>query len=400
MLSFPSASISRSSSKTLTILFVWCAVAVLCSLYATIPLLPILGTEFNAPLTATAWTGTSFSIGYMVGCLIFGALSDRYGTRLVILIGMFMLAIISPIVGLSANLHTAVILRAIQGIIAASYAPAALAYVAESYPERSKITALGYLSTGMLSAGVVGQLFSGSIITYFHWSYVFYSLGFIYFISALLLIWIFKHDHAMRLTIHSNSATKTLRQQYYAVIGNRKLYPIFLITITILFAFVAMYTLLGVHLSSSKFGLSQSDILIIRGFGILGILLSPLAGKIVKRIQVTSLLRINLALCIISSAAIGLATSIVWIVLCSIFFVAGIALTTPILVALTSKLAEPGTSTLAINLYSLVLFLGAALGPLAAAYSILFVGIQLSFGLLSAILTLSFVIVYFVHKSD
>jgi MFS transporter, YNFM family, putative membrane transport protein len=399
-LSFPSAPVSRSSSRSLTLLFVWCAVAVLCSLYATIPLLPILGTEFNAPLTATAWTGTSFSIGYMIGCLIFGAISDRYGTRLVILIGMFLLAVISPTVGLSTNLITVIILRTIQGVIAASYAPAVLAYVAESYPERNKITALGYLSTGMLSAGVIGQLFSGSIIASFHWSYVFYSLGFIYFISALLLIWIFKHDHALRLNIQSIGAAKSLRQQYNAVIGNRKLYPLFLITITILFAFVAMYTLLGVHLSSSNFGLTQTDILIVRGFGILGILLSPLAGKLVKRIRITSLLRFNLALCIISSAAIGYATSIVWVVLLSIFFVAGIALTTPILVALTSKLAEPGTSTLAINLYSLILFLGAALGPLAAAYSILFVGIQFSFVLLSGILALSFVIVCFVHKSD
>ncbi|WP_165921255.1 MFS transporter [Paenibacillus albiflavus] len=388
------------ATRSLTILLVWCAIAVLCSLYAAIPLLPLIGEEFNTPLTTTAWTGTSFSIGYMIGCLFFGALSDRYGTRLIILIGMFLLAIISPLVGLSTSLLSIILMRAFQGIIAASYAPAALAYIAESYPEHSKITTLGYLSTGMLSAGVIGQLFSGAITATLHWSYVFYSLGIIYLISAMLLTWTFRQNQSIRIRLHSSSTSYSLRQQYMAVIGNRKLYPVFLITITILFAFVAMYTLLGVQLNSSTFNLSQGDILLVRGFGIVGILLSPLAGELVKRMRFTMILKMNLAISLFSAIAMGYSTGVTIVVFFSICFVAGIALTTPILVALISRLAEAGTATLAINLYSLVLFLGAALGPLAAAYSIVYVGLQLSYALLALLLSLSFITTYFVHKID
>lgn len=395
----PSAELIRSSARSITIMLVWCSVSVLCSLYATIPMLPLFGDEFNASLTATAWAGTTFSIGYMIGCIVFGALSDRYGTSTIIIIGMFLLAAITPLVGLSHSLLSMISIRTLQGIIAASYAPAALAFIVETYPERNKITALGYLSTGMLSAGVFGQLLSGSITQSFHWSYVFYFLGIVYFISAICLALLFKQNKSPQLILRIKHRPFSLWHQYGSIMRNTRLYPLFLITVTILFSFVAMYTLLGVRLSSPEFSLSQSDILFVRAFGLFGILMSPLAGKLVKQVGFSRLLQFNLSLSLLSSILIGYSNSITAIVIASICFVAGIALTTPLLVGLTSRLAEPGTSVLAINLYSLILFLGAALGPLVAAYSIEIVGSQFSFVLLSCVLALSLLFTCFLHKT-
>lgn len=375
-----------------TILLVWCSVAVLSSLYGVIPLFSVFELEFHAPMTATAWTGTAFSLGYMLGCIGFGAFMDRFGTRPVLISGLFMLAIVTPLIGLAANLPSLIAMRALQGCMAASFAPAALAYVTQTYPARSKVMTLGYISTGLLSAGVIGQVVSSVIEQAFGWRFVFFALGWIYLASAILVLLMLSRNKSAPV-----QPVNSLFIQYKKVLTNSRLYVPFLITITVLFAFVAMYTLLQVRLSSETFGLSSPAILRIRAFGLLGIVLSPLAGRVIHWLGFAGTLRFNLALSAISCLIIGLTSSIPVIILFSITFVIGIALTTPTLVALVSRLA-PTVSTLAINLYSLILFLGAAAGPVAAAYSIPILGLAGSFAGLSIILLIAFLCTWSFYK--
>lgn len=160
-----------------TVLLVWCSIAVLTSMYAVIPLFPVFEREFQAPMTETAWTGTAYSLGYMLGCIGFGALMGRFGTRPVLINGLFLLALVTPLIGFAANLPSLIGMRALQGCMAASFAPAALAYVTQTYPERSKVMILGYISTGLLSAGVIGQVASSLIEQAFGWKFVFFTSG-------------------------------------------------------------------------------------------------------------------------------------------------------------------------------------------------------------------------------
>jgi len=377
------------SSAFLTIVLVWCSMIVLCSLYATVPLLPLFSAGFHVSLTVAAWTGSGFSLGYIGGCLIWGAFMERFGLKAVLLAGLGLLAAVTPLVGLSGTLAELVLLRGLQGGIAAAYAPAALALVAEMYPARSKLRTLGYISTALLSAGVFGQLIGSSIADRFGWPAIFYALGGAYAISAAALaIGLHRHE-ASPMRAGGSAVPKRLLAQYRSVLGNRSLYPPFAITLTALFAFVAMYTLLGIRLSGPAFGLSESGLLLVRACGLLGIGCSPLAGKLIPRFGFAGLLRLNLALSACCALALAFAASIAAIVAISIAFVAGIALTTPTLVAYVSRLS-PGSSSLAINIYSLILFLGATAGPVAGAFAAEQLGVATGFVGIAAVLSLAF----------
>lgn len=151
----------------MTAVLCWSGMAVMSSLYVTIPLIQLFTEFYNVSLTQSAVTGSIFSLGFAIGCLLFGAISDKYGRKKVILIGLIGLASISFLLGLVNSLSWLIVLRGLQGIAAATFSPVALPYIVESFPVEKKVTSIGFVSTGFLVAGIVGQVMSTVISQYF-----------------------------------------------------------------------------------------------------------------------------------------------------------------------------------------------------------------------------------------
>ena len=115
-------------------------------------------------------------------------LSDRYGRKKVMVIGLCLLTIVTPIVGLFNNIYWIITLRAVQGAIAATFSPIALIYITEMFPDNRKVHTTGFLVTGFLMAGIVGQVISSLINQYFSWNYTFYIMGLVYLITTFMII--------------------------------------------------------------------------------------------------------------------------------------------------------------------------------------------------------------------
>lgn len=62
--------------------------ALMTSLYVTILLLPLFAENYGVSLAEAAATGSVFSLGFALGCLVYGVLSDKYGRKQVILSGL------------------------------------------------------------------------------------------------------------------------------------------------------------------------------------------------------------------------------------------------------------------------------------------------------------------------
>lgn len=135
----------NSNYNLITVILFWCGLFVVSSLYMTIPLTAVFSGEFEVSTAQAAWTGSSFSFCYAISFLFFGPLSDRYGRKQIILIGLIALAVISLVIGFANNLPLLITLRGIQGIAAAAFAPTALAYVVEIFPVEKRVTTIGFL---------------------------------------------------------------------------------------------------------------------------------------------------------------------------------------------------------------------------------------------------------------
>ncbi|ANC19086.1 multidrug transporter [Bacillus cereus] len=106
----------------------------------------------------------------------------------------------------------------------------------------------------------------------------------------------------------------------------------------LLMAFVNMYTVLGNYLSSPTYNLTAEQILYFRLTGLFGMLLSPLAGRLTKRFEVRKVLQGGLLIAIFSLSSMGFVSYLSLLVMISVCFVIGIAISVPSLVSLVGQL--------------------------------------------------------------
>lgn len=346
-------------SRMTAILF-WCGLVIVSSNYLTIPLVSIFMEAFEVSSTRAAWTGSAFSFFYAAGSLFSGPLSDRFGRKEVMLTGLALLGIITLGIGFVQGLGAVVVLRCIQGLAAATFAPVAISYIVDRFPPNKIVTAVGFVSSGFLMSGIAGQIASDYLSQQSGWQSVFFYFGGVYMLTALLVLFslpkIAKHRADARI--------KAMFVQFRKVLSRRSLQQCYAITLTLLLSFVAMYTALG-HFLKMEHGLGDQGVLLIRTWGVIGMLFTPFAGKLTDRFGFERVLRGGIALAVIGLAMLSVSPNVTMLAIMSVVFVTGIALTVPTLISLIGQLGgqEHGA---AVSLYAFILFVGTSIGPLVA----------------------------------
>lgn len=376
-----------------TILF-WCGLVVLCSMYVTIPLATVLSDTFHKSMTQVAWLASSYSIFYAAGCLLYGPFSDRYGRKIFLVTSISLLTVITFAIGFVDNFYILLILRGLQGLISAAFAPISLVYAGEMFPAEKRLTAVGFVSSGLLMAGVVGQVYSGLVNEFWGWQAIFFLLGILYFLTLILIIVFLPKDEMTRPHVHMLEAFKKM-----TLLGKQtQLLLAFCITFSLLLSLVGMYTILGSYLSN-QFGLTEKEILLVRAAGIIGMLLSLFAGRLAQKLGTTLTLKIGLALAAAGLFGIGVSPSLSLIIFASIIFVLGIATANPILISIVSQLAGHARGS-AVSFNAFILFVGASTGPILALTLIRTGVYMLSFSVLGCILLVSFFLSLFLKLTS
>lgn len=379
-------SVKERSYFWVTAILFWCGLVIVSSLYVTIPLVSVFTDAFDVPAAQAAWISSAFSFFYALGFLFFGPLSDRFGRRQIILFGLIILTIISPILGFLDNLPALIVLRGLQGLAAATFAPAALAYVVETFPFKKRVTAIGFVSTGFLMAGIVGQVFSSFISQQLGWNSVFYYFGIIYFMTTILVSLLIPKGAIQ----NKDSNLLATFKQMGVVLTNKSLIYCYIITVTLLLSFVGMYATLGNYLSL-ELNLENQKILYIRSVGIIGMLLSPFAGRLVEKFGIHHVLRGGITLAFTGLAVLGISSNLLFLIIMSVVFVAGISITVPTLISLVGQLGGQSQG-IAVTLYTFILFIGATLGPIVSVSLLKTANYLLTFEFFSILLGMGLIV--------
>lgn len=370
----------------LTVILFWCGLVIVASNYITIPLMPILSQNFQADISRVAWSGTAFSLFYAIGCLFTGPLSDRYGRKLVITVGLVLLAITTEVLPMGSSLQWLIIWRALEGLAASSFAPVVVAYIVEKFSPQKRGTVVGVVSSSFLVSAIIGQIISSYLSQHFNWQAVFYVFGAIYVATAILVVSFV--PSVKNYTSPSN--LKMMFRNFFQLFFSKNLFKVYLIAIVLLLTFVAFYSVLGEYLVD-KFYLNSNEIFNVRVVGILGMLLSPFTGQLANKYTIERLLKFALAFALIGILLVGISQNLYLLVTMSVVFVGGIALTVPTLINLVGRLGGKKHS-LAVSLYTFILFIGASLGPLVAVQLSKIGNYTFSFMFLACLLTISWLI--------
>ena len=367
--SVSSTSEEYPATRTAVAILVSTALFVLAQLYASIPLLAPVSSAFRA--NATFALSLCFSLAYAVGFLIWGPVSDRYGRKKVVVLSLSVLTLTTLGCAFAPTLGMLSILRACQGMTAAGFAPVALAYLTESVLPAGRARAIGAMSTAFLAAGIFGQVLASIIALSLGWRWFFGLCGLIFIGTVSLVL-------CTMLERPRTGQTISLWKQY-VTLGSLCIKPIFffygLAHVTLLLAFVALYTGLGRHLET--LGVAASGIVWVRLAAFPAMLISLYAGSYAKKYGVLRVAQLGYSLSILGLLGeILCAQVLAGIVICSLIYVAGVALAIPSMITLYGDAAAPHrASGMALN--GFVLFVGASLGPVIGALPLAFTTLML-----------------------
>jgi multidrug resistance protein len=130
-----------------------------------LPLLPFYALNLHASPSMVGWVIASFSIAQLITAPFWGRLSDRYGRRPALMIGLFASALAYLVFGLANALWLLFLSRVVQGA-GGGTTGVAQAYVSDTVPRQDRARALGWLSAGT-SAGIMIGPAIGALAAHF-----------------------------------------------------------------------------------------------------------------------------------------------------------------------------------------------------------------------------------------
>jgi EmrB/QacA subfamily drug resistance transporter len=135
--------------------------------------LPAIGREFDASQTALNLVAVGYSLGLAASVLYFGAVGDRYGRKLLLIIGMVVTVPADCLAAWAPNIEVLFGARVLGGLAAGMAYPTTLALIAAlwSGPARTRSIALWAATGGAIAA--LGPLCSGILLEHFWWGSVF-----------------------------------------------------------------------------------------------------------------------------------------------------------------------------------------------------------------------------------
>lgn len=181
---------STSASWQRNLVAIWFAELVaIVGFTVVIPLLPLYVQELGVQgeQEVRIWSGVAFSAHAVTMAVfgpIWGALSDRYGRKVMVERAMFSGALLIGLMGLAQNVQQLALLRTLQGALTGTVT-AANALVATTAPRERVGYALGLLQMAIYAGASAGPLLGGVVADGFGYRAAFWVTGALLFLAAL-----------------------------------------------------------------------------------------------------------------------------------------------------------------------------------------------------------------------
>jgi MFS family permease len=138
------------------------------------------------------WIVSVYALFFGGFLLVGGRASDLFQRKWVFLLGLGLFTVFSLIGGLASSLLVVLLARAMQGLGAAIFSPAALALVTTTYPEgQERNRALGIFGSVSGIGFTLGVILGGVLTSLFSWRWIFFvnvPLGVLVLLASLLVL--------------------------------------------------------------------------------------------------------------------------------------------------------------------------------------------------------------------
>ncbi|MDI6731067.1 MAG: MFS transporter [Candidatus Margulisbacteria bacterium] len=327
-----------------------------------IPILPFYSIQLGANPFHIGLLMASYSLMQFIFSPIWGSLSDKYGRKPIILLGLAGFSITFLLFGLANSLPLLFASRVLGGILSSACLPTAMAYMADTTDENERGAGMGMLGAAMGLGMVVGPSIGGLFSVWHLGMPFFFSSG----LAAVNLAFaaIFLKESKKQ---HDRSEIKYDRFKHLLSLRGFMAFTFFLV-------FLLSYSLSGAEstfplLANIKLGYGAYDMGIVFTFmGLTGVIVQGLlVGKMIRKLGEENVIKIGLLLSAVGYSLILFAFNHWTLVLFISGAVVGQGLLRPSLASLISKdteLEEGATMGAMQSVDSL----GRILGPVAGGF--------------------------------
>src|SRR6266702_6143819 len=100
--------------------------------------LPSIASSFHVKLSEIDWVVVGYALSFATFMLTGGKLADRYGRRLLFIVGLFIFTGASLACGLATDVNFLIGARVVQGVGGAIMNPATLSIITATFPARQR----------------------------------------------------------------------------------------------------------------------------------------------------------------------------------------------------------------------------------------------------------------------
>ena len=184
-----------------------------------LPAFPVLERDFGTTAAAIQLTLTGTMIGFAVGQLVVGPLSDKVGRRVPLIVVTALHVVASIAAALAPNLALLGAARVVMGIGAAAGGVVAMAIVRDLFGGKRLVVMLSRLALVSGAAPVVAPLIGSCLLGIMPWQGIFVVLacyGAVMLVAALVFI-----PETLPVERRQESGSGTVRQRYASVFRDR-----------------------------------------------------------------------------------------------------------------------------------------------------------------------------------
>lgn len=142
-----------------------------------LPALPLVASGLSANYSTIMLTLTAYMAGYALSLIFSGVASDRYGRRVVILLGISLFCISSLACAFADSITTLICFRFFQALGGGCGTLLARVVVRDMYDYPNQIRVLSYLSAGLALSPTLGPIVGGYLATGFGWRAPFFFIA-------------------------------------------------------------------------------------------------------------------------------------------------------------------------------------------------------------------------------
>jgi MFS family permease len=321
------------------------------------PVMPLYDAELGATIGQVGLIVAANS--YMTAILLIpmGMLCDKFGRHKLLIGGLAVFAAVPLLYPLASNPAQLTLVRAIHGLGAAAFLPAAIALVIDLTPEAKRGEAIGWYTASLQLGLMAGPITGGFLLGHFGFDAVFFTC------SAISLIALAFAFSRLRTISHPPPAEATCARSWHWLSS----VLIFVGMLTQLLVAIGSGTISSyIPLYGREFGITEAGAgaIITALYGSSAILRAP-AGKLADRVNKGQLIIGGLGITVIAVALVAVFHSLFPLIMVAVLFGVGMGIAMPASLALVAELAPARARGLAMAMGTAFFQIGFALGATA-----------------------------------